>query len=211
MLCMTLCFVSASCRSSGGNAEFDVIPEMTEFEGCSLSVPCMVVTPENLDEVPEPVLEMARKHCGKAGTAVVLSSVRPRYFRLLREQRRLLLGSLEINPSRETVYLCVLSGLGEFADSVPDVRIENPNALETWNLGVFVRRYPELAARLNELPPGDGRIEAAEPAAQELLKRGSTRVLLEKSAGGNTSDALEEAKRAEQEQIGVLEDILNAG
>lgn len=209
ILCFLLSLASASCRSAGETADFGVIPEMLEFADCALSVPCMIVTPETLGELPEPVLEMAEKHCGSPGTLVVVSALRPRYFRLLRDQGRLLLGSVEINPSAGTVYLCVLSGLGEASDTIRSVRIENPDALETWNLGVFIRRYPELAARLNDLQPGDERLEAAESAAQELLSRGSTRVLLEKRAPGNTA-ALDEAKAAEQEQIAVLEDILNS-
>ena len=55
---------------------------------------------------------------------------------------------------------------------------------------------------------GDERLEAADSAARELLSRGSTRVLLEKRSAGNTA-ALDEAKAAEQEQIGVLESILS--
>lgn len=209
ILCFLLCLASASCRSAGEDAEYGVIPEMLEFADCTLPVPCMIVTPETLGELPEPVLEMAEKHCGSHGTLVVASALRPRYFRLIREQGRLLLGSVEIAPSARTVYLCVLSGLGDAAETIRSIRVENPDALETWNLGVFIRRYPELSARLNDLPPGDERLEAAESAAQELLRRGSTRVLLEKRSAGNTA-ALDEAVRAEQEQIGVLEDILNS-
>lgn len=209
ILCFLLCLAAASCRSAGEDAEYGVIPEMLEFADCTLPVPCMIVTPETLGELPEPVLEAAEKHCGRPGTLVVVSGFRPRYFRLIREQGRLLLGSVEINPSAGTVYLCVLSGLGEVAETIRSVRIEKPDALEPWNLGVFVRRYPELAARLNDLPPGDGRLEAADSAARELLSRGSTRVMLEKRSAGNTA-ALEKAIRAEQDQIGVLEDILNS-
>lgn len=208
ILCFLLCLASASCRSAGEDTEYGVIPEMLEFADCTLPVPCMIVTPETLGELPEPVLEMAEKHCGSHGTLVVASALRPRYFRLIREQGRLLLGSVEIDPSAGTVYLCVLSGLGDAAETIRSIRVENPDALETWNLGVFVRRYPELAVRLNDLPPGDERLESAESAAQELLRRGSTRVLLEKRSAGNTA-ALDEAIRAEQEQIGVLESILS--
>ncbi len=208
ILCFLLCLASASCRSAGEDAEYGVIPEMLEFADCTLPVPCMIVTPETLGELPEPVLEVAEKHCGNPGTLVVVSALRPRYFRLIREQGRLLLGSVEIAPSAGTVYLCVLSGLGDAAETIRSIRVENPDVLETWNLGVFVRRYPELAARLNELPPGDGRLDAAESAAQELLRRGSTRVLLEKRSAGNSA-ALDEAKAAEQEQIEVLENILS--
>ena len=208
ILCFLLCLASASCRSAGEDTEYGVIPEMLEFADCTLPVPCMIVTPETLGELPEPVLEVAEKHCGNPGTLVVVSALRPRYFRLIREQGRLLLGSVEIAPSAGTVYLCVLSGLGDAAETIRSIRVENPDVLETWNLGVFVRRYPELAARLNELPPGDGRLDAAESAAQELLRRGSTRVLLEKRSAGNSA-ALDEAIRAEQEQIKVLESILS--
>ena len=208
ILCFLLCLASASCRSAGEDTEYGVIPEMLEFADCTLPVPCMIVTPETLGELPEPVLEKAEKHCGNPGTLVVVSALRPRYFRLIREQGRLLLGSVEIAPSTGTVYLCVLSGLGDAAETIRSIRIENPDVLETWNLGVFVRRYPELAARLNDLPPGDGRLDAAESAAQELLRRGSTRVLLEKRSAGNSA-ALDEAKAAEQEQIEVLENILS--
>ena len=208
ILCFLLCLASASCQSSGEYTEYGVIPEMLEFADCTIPVPCMIVTPETLGELPEPVLETAEKHCGSPGTLVVVSALRPRYFRLIREQGRLLLGSVEIAPSAGTVYLCVLSGLGDAAETIRSIRVENPDVLETWNLGVFVRRYPELAARLNDLPPGDGRLEAAESAAQELLRRGSTRVLLDKRSAGNSA-ALDEAKAAEQEQIKVLESILS--
>ena len=210
LLAFLICLASASCRSSGEDVPFGVIPEMQEFADCSLAVPCMIVTPETLDELPEPVREAARKHCGEPGTRVVVSGVRPRYFRLVREQGRLLLGSLEVKPSAGTVFLSVLNGLGEAAETIRSVQIENPEAPRTWTLGVFVKRYPELAARLDALEPGDPRLEEAEAAAQELLSRGSTRVLLEKRAGGKSSAALEDAVRAEQEQIRVLEDILNA-
>lgn len=205
-----LCLASSACRSSGDTVQFGVIPEMQEFADCSLGVPCMIVTPETLGELPEPVLEAAEKHCGEPGTLVVVSGVRPRYFRLVREQGRLLLGSVEINPSAGTVFLSVLSGLGEAAETIRSVQVETPEAPRTWTLGVFVKRYPELAVRLDALEPADPRFEAAEAAAQELLSRGSTRTLLEKRAGGKNSDTLEDAVRAEQEQIHVLEDILNA-
>ena len=210
ILAFLLCLAAASCRSSWEDSRFGVIPEMLEFADCSIAVPCMIVTPETLGELPEPVLEAAEKHCGEPGTLVVVSGVRPRYFRLVREQGRLLLGSVEVNPSAGTVFLCVLSGLGDAAESILSVQIENPEAPRTWTLGVFVKRYPELAARLDELEPGDARLESAESAAQELLSRGSTRALLEKRAGGRSSTALEDAVRAEQEQIRVLEDLLNA-
>ena len=208
-LCLLLCLASSACHSGGEDAEYGVVPEMLEFPDCTLSVPCMIVTPETLGEVPEPVLAAAEKHIGAPGTVVVVSGLRPRYFRFLRDQGRLLLGSVETGPSAGTVYLCVLSGLGEAAETVRSVLVENPEALEPWNLGVFARRYPGLAARLNELPPGDERLDAAESASRELLSRGSTRALLEKR-GGAKSAALEAAVQDEQEQIGVLEEILNS-
>ena len=210
VLCLAFAVVSASCRSDGGADGRKSVPEFREIEGCSLSVPCMIVTPDTLDSLPGPVAEAAGKHCGKPGTVVVASSLRPRYLRMLRDQGRLLLGSVEVNPSRETVYLCVLEGIGEAADTSLRITVENPEAQAPWNLGVFVKRYPELAAHLGELPPDDERLAAAEPAALELLRRGSTRALLEKQTAGATSDALEDARRSEQEQIAVLEDILNS-
>ena len=209
-LSFLICLAAASCRSSGEDPRFGVIPEMREFADCSIPVPCMIVTPETLGELPGPVLEEAEKHCGEPGTLVVVSGVRPRYFRLMREQGRLLLGSVEVNPSAGTVFLSVLNGLGEAAETIRSVQIENPEAARTWTLGVFVKRYPELAARLDELQPGDARFEEAEAAAQELLSRGSTRALLEKRTRGRDSAAMEDAIRAEQEQIGVIENILNA-
>ena len=210
ILCFLLCLASASCRSAGEDTEYGVIPEMLEFADCTLPVPCMIVTPETLGELPEPVFAEAEKHCGEPGTLVVVSGVRPRYFRLMREQGRLLLGSVEIEPSAGTVFLCVLNGLGEAAETIHSVQVENPETPRTWTLGVFVKRYPELAARLDELPPRDARLEAAESAAQELLRRGSTRILLEKRPGGQDSSAWEDAVRAEQEQIAVIEDILGS-
>lgn len=208
-LCLLFCMVSASCRSSGGNADVSVVPSFQEIEGCSLSIPCMILTPETLENVPGPVVEAAKDYCGKSGTVVVASALRPRYLRLIREQGRLLLGSVEVNPSREIVYLCVLTGLGDEADSVRSVKVENPDSPAPWDLGVFIKRYPELAARLNELPPEDSRLAAAEPAVRELLSRGSTRAMLEKHSRGADADALDDAMRAEQEQIRVVEAILN--
>lgn len=181
-----------------------------EIDGCSISVPCMILTPETLETVPEPVIEAAKKYCGKPGFVVVASSLRPRYLRLIRPQGRLLLGSVEVNPSREIVYLCVLAGLDGETDSIRSVKVENPDSPAPWELGVFIKRYPELASRLGELPDGDDRLEAADPAARELLSLGSTRTMLEKRAGRADPDALDEAKRAEQKQIGVLENFLNS-
>ena len=209
LFCLMLC-TAVSCRSSSGTDadRQGGIPEYMEFADCPVQEPCMIVTPETLDSIPEPIREAAEKHCGSPGTVVIVSGVRPRYLRLLRSQGLLLLGSAEIAPSHGTAFLCVLSGLGEAADSIRAVRVENPDSPETWNLGVFARHYPELTARLNELPPGDNRLEAADPAARELLNRNSTRTMLEKKPGTDPA-ALAEAVRAEQEQIGVLESILN--
>lgn len=207
ILLVALCLAAASCRSSSEeNAEPGGIPEYLEVEGCSIDAPCLIVTPEMLDGLPEAVRDEAAKHVGKPGTVVIVSGVRPRYLRLLRAQGLLLLGSVEINPSREVVYLCVLSGIDD-ADSIRAVKVEDPAAPEPWNLGVFARRYPELTARLNGLPPGDERHAAADSAARELLRLGSNRVMLEKSAD---AAALEEAVRAERDQIAALEDILNS-
>ena len=204
------CIVFTSCRSSAGDAGPGVVPEFLEIEGCSLPEDCMLVTPETLDSLPEPVLSEAKKFCGKNGVVVVVSSLRPRYLRLLRGQGRLLLGSVEIKPSRQVVYLCVMSGLGEAADSILSVEIENPDETLPWNLGIFISRYPELASSLSELSPGDERLNLAEPAARELLRRGSTRTMLEKHARGKDPAALEEAVLAEQEQIRVLKEILSS-
>jgi len=209
LLCLMLSAVAVSCRSSSGTDTAPAgIPEYMEFADCSIPEPCMIVTPGTLDSIPAPIRETAEKHCGSPGTVVIVSGVRPRYLRLLRSQGLLLLGSAEMNPSHGTAFLCILSGLGEAADSIRAVRVENPDAPDVWNLGVFARRYPELTARLNELPPGDRRLEAAGPAARELLDRSSTRTMLEKKSGTDAA-ALEEAVRAEQEQIGVLEAVLN--
>lgn len=208
-LCLMLCG-AVSCRSSSGTdaVQQGGIPEYMEFADCPVPEPCVIVTPETLGSLPEPIRETAEKHCGKSGTVVIVSGVRPRYLRLLRDQGLLLLGSAEIEPSHGTAFLCILSGIGEAADSIRAVRVENSDSPDTWNLGVFARRYPELTARLNELPPEDVRLEAAESAARELLNRSSTRIMLEKKSGTDAA-ALEEAVRAEQEQIGVLEAILN--
>ena len=210
LLCAFLSLAAASCRSSSRqNVEPGGIPEYLEIEGCSLSVPCMIVTPETLDALPAPVREAAENHLGKPGTVVIVSGLRPRYLRLLRAQGLLLLGSVELDPSRDVVYLCILSGLDDAADSIRAIRVEDPAAPEPWNLGVFARRYPDLTARLNDLPPGDERHAAAVPAARELLERGTNRTVLEKRAGADPA-ALEDAVRAEREQIAVLEDILNS-
>lgn len=210
ILFLATCAAAISCRSAGPETEPVGLSEFQEFEGCSMSVPCMLVTPETLADVPEPVREAAEKFSGEAGTVVAVSSLRPRYLRLIRQQGRLLLGSVEINPSTGTVYLCVLSGLGEAAETVRSIKVENPDDPDPWDLGVFIRRYPELAARLNELPPGDSRLEAASPAVKELLSRSSTRIMLEKRARTTDSSELAEARRAEEEQVAALESILNS-
>lgn len=209
ILCSALCVAAASCRSSGSENVPGGISEFREFGGCTLSVPCMLVTPDTLDDVPDEVRGEAEKFLGKAGTVVAVSSLRPRYLRLIREQGRLLLGSVEVNPSTGTVYLCVLSGIGDGAESVRSIRIENPDDPDPWDLGVFSRRYPELSARLGTLSPGDDRFEEAVLAARELLRRGSTRTMLEKHGRAKDAEALEEARQAEAEQIAVLEGILD--
>jgi len=210
ILCAALCVVMASCRSSGTESEPGGISEFREFGGCSLSVSCMLVTPETLGDVPDVVRGEAEKFLGKPGTVVAVSSLRPRYLRLIRQQGRLLLGSVELNPSTETVYLCVLSGIGDEAESVRSIRIENPNDPDPWDLGIFIKRYPELSARLGALLPGDDRFVAAVPAARELLRLGSTRTMLEKHGRAGDAEALEEARQAEAEQIAVLERILES-
>ena len=169
----------------------------------------MLVTPDTLGDLPDAVRGEAEKFLGKAGTVVAVSSLRPRYLRLIRQQGRLLLGSVEINPSTETVYLCVLSGIGDEAESVRSIQIENPDEPDPWDLGIFIRRYPDLSARLGALSPGDDRFEDAVPAARELLRRGSTRTMLEKHGRAKDAEALEEARQAEAEQIAVLERILD--
>ncbi len=209
-LCLTVCICAASCRSAAEAGEETVVAsQVMEIEGCTLPAPCMLVTPDALDTLPEAVRDEAEKHCGKPGVVVVASSLRPRYFRLVRQQERLLLGSSDAPVERNTAFLSVITGIGEAADSIRSIAVENPDSPEPWDLGVFIRRYPELAERIGELPPGDGRLADLEPAARELLSRGSTRVMLERHARTKDPAVLEEAVRAEQEQIGVLEEILN--
>ena len=210
-LCLMLCVGSASCRSTAAEDDgFGGISEVLEIEDCVLSVPCVQVTPDILDTLPEPVRKEAVKYCGEPGTVVVASSLRPRYVRLIRRQERLLLGGVEEQPARNSVYLSVIGGLGDAADSIRSIQFENPDSPEPWNLGVFVNRYPELADRISDLPPGDERLAVLEPAARELLKRGSTRVMLERHSREKDPDAIAAAVRAEQEQIGVLEEILRS-
>ena len=209
ILCLAFCAVAVSCRSSGAETEPGGLSEFQEFEG-TLSVPCMLVTPDTLGDVPESVRDAAEKFSGRPGTVVAVSALRPRYLRLIRQQGRLLLGSMEVSPSTGKVYLCVLSGIGDAAEMVRSIKVENPDSPDPWDLGVFIRRYPELAARLNELPPGDGRLETAAPAVTELLRRSSTRIMLEKNARAGNSSSLEEVRRAEAEQAAVLESILDS-
>ena len=104
----------------------------------------------------------------------------------------------------------VVSGLGEAAGTIRSIRIENPDSPEQWNLGVFMKRYPELAERIAGLPPDDERLDSLRSAARELLSRGSTRVMLERHSRTRDPAALESAEQAEREQIGVLEEILNS-
>jgi len=211
LFCMMLCFCAVSCRSTAdADAETAVMSEVMEIADCVLDVPCLLVTPDVLDMLPEAVRGEAEKYCGKPGVVVVVSSLRPRYFRLVRRQGCLLLGSVEIQSARRIVYLSVVSGLGEAAGAIRSVRIENPDSPEPWELGVFMKRYPELADRITDLPPDDERLDAIRPAARELLSRGSTRVMLERHSRTKDPAALESAEHAEQEQIGVLEEILNS-
>jgi len=211
VFCMMLCFGAVSCRSAAAeDAETVGASEFMEIPDCELSVPFVLVTEDVLDTLPEAVRNEAKKYCGKQGVAVVASSLRPRYFRLIRRQDRLLLGSVEIKSAQKIVYLSVIDGLGDAADSVRSISVEDPDSPDPWNLGVFIKRYPELADRIGGLPPGDERLTFLDPAARELLRRGSTRIMLERHSRTQDPAALEEAARAEQEQIGVLEEILNS-
>ena len=208
---MMLCFGVVSCRSTAAeDAETVGASEVMEIPECVLSVPCVLVTPDVLDSLPESVRNEAKKFCGKPGVAVIASSMRPRYFRLIRRQERFLLGGVETKLTQNTVYLSIVSGLGDAADSIRSIALENPDSPDPWNLGVFIKRYPELADRIGGLPLGDERLAALDPAARELLKRGSTRVMLERHSREKDPAALEDAVQAEQEQIGALEDILNS-
>ena len=107
-------------------------------------------------------------------------------------------------------FLSVICGLGEDADCIRSIKVENPDSPDPWDLGVFISRYPDLADRIGALPPGDARLAALGPAARELLSLGSTKVMLERHARKKDPAELEAAVLAEQEQIGVLEDILNS-
>lgn len=208
---MMLCLCAVSCRSAAAaDAEAVVISEVLEIDGCALPVPYLQVTPDVMDTLPEPVRAEAEKHCGKPGTVVVASGLRPLYFRLIRRQNRLLLGSEETKPLRNSVYLSVIAGLGDAADSIRSITIENPGSPDPWNIGIFMKRYPELADRIGELQPGDERLGELRTAAHELLSRGSTRAMLERHSRTKDPAALEAAAKAEQEQISATEAILNS-
>ncbi len=210
-ICIMLCLGAASCRSAAKpDIETAGASEVMEIADCVLDSPCVLVTPGVLDALPEPVRKEAKRFVGKPGTVVVASSLRPRYFRLIRRSGRLLLGSVEIKSARKIVYLSVVACPGEAADAVRSVAVENPDSPEPWDLGVFMNRYPELSVRIGELPPGDARLDPLRAASRELLSRGSTRVMLERHARTKDPAALEAAVQAEQEQIGVLEEILNS-
>ena len=209
--CVLLCFGAVSCRSAAQeNPEPAVMSEVMEIADCILDAPCVLVTPDTLETIPEAVRDAAKKYIGKPGVVVVASSLRPRYFRLIRRQECLLLGSVEIRSAQKIVYLSVITGLDEAADTIRDIRIENPDSAEPWNLGVFMKRYPELADRIAELLPDDERLDPLRTAARELLSRGSSRVMLERHARTKDSAAIEAALQAEQEQIRVVEGILNS-
>ncbi len=211
LFCLMLCFGAVSCRSTAdADAETVVMSEVMEIQDSVLDEPCVLVTADTLETLPEAVRDEARKYCGKPGLVVVASSLRPRYFRLVRRQECLLLGSVEIQSVQRIVYLSVISGLGEDADAIRSIRIENPDSLEPWNLGVFMKRYPELADRIAELPSDDERLDSLRPAARELLSRGSSRIMLERHSRTKAPAAIEAAVQAEQEQIGVLEEILSS-
>ncbi len=211
LFCLMLCSGAVSCRSTGdADAETVVMSEVMEIRDSVLDVPCMLVTADTLETLPEAVRDEAEEYCGKPGIVVVASSLRPRYFRLIRRQECLLLGSVEIQSAQKIVYLSVISGLGEDADPIRNIRIENPDSLEPWNLGVFMKRYPELSDRISELPPDDGRLDSLRVAARELLSRGSSRVMLERHSRTKDPAAIGASVQAEQEQIGVIEEILNS-
>ena len=211
ILCLILGLGAVSCRSTAA-ADMETVgaSEVMEIEDCVLSEPCLLVTRDVLDTLPEAVRDEAKKHCGKPGAVVVASSLRPRYFRFIRRQERLLLGSDEIPVARNTVFLSVITGVGEETDSIRSVAIEKADSPDPWNLGVFVNRYPELADRIAELPVDDDRLAELEPAARELLKLGSTRIMLERHSRTKDPAAIEAAAQAEQEQIAVLKEILNS-
>ena len=211
LLFLLFAFVSVSCRSTADEVEPACIPEFMEIDDCVFDRPCLLVTPDNLEELPDAIRAEAAKHSGKHGVAVVVSSLRPRYLRFLRSQGRLILGTVELNPSVKTAYLCVLSGLGDDADAIRSVSVENADSPDPWNLGVFVKRYPGLAARLGELPPDDSRRERLASEAAKLLSLGSTRTMLERhSTSARTDGRLREAEEDERRQLEAVEAILSS-
>ena len=211
LLFASFALASASCRSTADEVEPACIPEFMEIEDCAFDRPCQLVTPENLAELPEAIRSEATKHCGKSGVAVVVSSLRPRYLRFLRSQGRLVLGTVELDPSVKTAYLCVLSGLGDDAAAIRSVSVENAESPDPWNIGVFVKRYPELAARLGEVAPDDPRRERLASEAAKLLSLGSTRTMLERhSNAARTDGRLEEAEEDERRQLEAVEAILSS-
>jgi len=211
LLFASFALVSVSCRSTADEVEPACIPEFMEIEDCAFDRPCQLVTPENLAELPEAIRSEAAKHCGKSGVAVVVSSLRPRYLRFLRSQGRLVLGTVELDPSVKTAYLCVLSGLGDDAAAIRSVSVENAESPDPWNIGVFVKRYPELAARLGEVAPDDPRRERLAFEASKLLSLGSTRTMLERhSNAARTDGRLEEAEEDERRQLEAVEAILSS-
>ena len=211
LLFASFALASVSCRSTADEVEPVCIPEFMEIGDCAFDRPCLLVTPENLAELPDAIRSEAAKHCGKHGVAVVVSSLRPRYLRFLRSQGRLVLGSIELNPSVKTAYLCVLSGLGDDAAAIRSVSVENAESPDPWNIGVFVKRYPELAARLGEVAPDDPRRERLASEAAKLLSLGSTRTMLERhSNAARTDGRLEEAEEDERRQLEAVEAILSS-
>ena len=207
---VSFALAAASCGSTAPEEGPVCIPEFMEIADCAFGRPCLLVTPDNLDELPDAVLPEVKKHVGKPGTAVVVSSLRPRYLRLLRSQGRLVLGTVELNPSVKTVYLCVMNGLGDDASAIRSVTVENAESPDPWNLGVFMKRYPELAARLGEVAPDDPRRELLTSEAAKLLSLGSTRIQLERAAKTpENEEQLKEAAGAERKQIEAVEAVLN--
>jgi len=211
LLFVLFTLVSVSCRSTADEVEPVCIPEFMEIDDCVFDLPCLLVTPDTLAELPDAIRAEAAKHCGRHGVAVVVSSLRPRYLRFLRSQGRLILGTVELNPSVKTAYLCVLSGLGDDADAIRSVSVENADSPDPWNLGVFVKRYPELAVRLGEVPPDDPRREQLVSEAAKLLSLGSSRTMLERHSKTAQSDGrLREAEEEERRQLEAVEAILSS-
>ena len=74
-----------------------------------------------------------------------------------------------------------------------------------------MKRYPELATRLGELPPDDPRREQLASEATRLLSLGSTRNMLERhSTTARTDGRFEEAEEDERRQIEAIEAILSS-